>query len=290
MEKFHFPLEAKIWLKHQKLCPEWKTKWRNSFEKDRPYYKYTMEHLKKEIGAYSKGFLRVVLDMELKKRNKMEKRRAKMKPKQYKEYESKKNRVDVITIFNIVTNIAENIFGGYGFDSWLKILGEALEKYLILNVGENAPNSKQALLLLDSRLSHYNPATWSLARVQIDGIPYMARKAVKGVHIPSFVSPKDIIRDYISKHPEEIAETYDDIKLPAWTTRVAGLGEKNESEVVEIPKGQPTPCLPLPKDLKHVSAATASTLLDMISGLNTLLLHKSMEAKDEIERLSGRRM
>ncbi|KAL6132014.1 hypothetical protein ACLB2K_070386 [Fragaria x ananassa] len=34
-----------------------------------------------------------------------------------------------------------------------------------------------------------------------------------------------------------------------------------------------------------VSAATTSTLLDMISGLNTLLLHKSMEAKDEIERL-----
>nr|WRO64598.1 MYB transcription factor protein [Rosa persica] len=86
------------------------------------------------------------------------------------------------------------------------------------------------------------------------------------------------------EHPEEAAEP-SDIKIPAWTTSVAGWGKNDESEVVEIPRGQPTPCLPLPKDLKHASAATASTLLDMISGLNALLLHKCMVGKDEIKRL-----
>ncbi|KAM5556874.1 F-box protein CPR1-like [Rosa sericea] len=148
--------------------------------------------------------------------------------------------------------------------------------------GKNSP--KKALLLDDSRLSLYTPATRSLVRVQIDGMPCMARKDVAGVHIPSFVSPKNIIRDYISKHAEEVAET-SDIKIPAWTTSVVGWGENDESEVVEIPRGQPTPCLPLPEDLKHVSAATASTLLDMISGLNALLLHKCMVGKYEIKRL-----
>ncbi|KAM5556876.1 hypothetical protein ABKV19_024320 [Rosa sericea] len=149
--------------------------------------------------------------------------------------------------------------------------------------GKKAP--KKALVLQDSRLSLYTPATRSLVRVQIDGMPCMAGKDVAGVHTPSFVSPKDIIRDYISKHPEEVAETSSDIEIPAWTTSVVGWGENDESEVVEIPRGQPTPCLPLPKDLKHVSAATASTLLDMISGLNALLLHKCMVGKDEIKRL-----
>ncbi|XP_040368976.1 F-box protein CPR1-like [Rosa chinensis] len=148
--------------------------------------------------------------------------------------------------------------------------------------GKNSP--KKALLLDNSRLSLYTPATRSLVRVQIDGMPCIVRKDVAGVHIPSFVSPKNIIRDYISKHPEEVAET-SDIRIPAWTTSVVGWGENDESEVVEIPRGQPTPCLPLPKDLKHVSAATASTLLDMISGLNALLLQKCMVGKDEIQRL-----
>ncbi|XP_061999591.1 F-box/kelch-repeat protein At3g06240-like [Rosa rugosa] len=164
--------------------------------------------------------------------------------------------------------------------------GGPLSKHYIevlkLIKGKKAP--KKALLLDNFKLSLYTPATRSLVRVQIDGIPYTARKAMVGVHIPSFVSPKEIIRDYISKHPEEVAET-SDIKIPAWTTSVAGWGKNDESEVVEIPRGQPTPCLPLPKDLKHVSAATASTLLDMISGLNALLLHKCMVGKDEIKRL-----
>ncbi|KAL6179596.1 hypothetical protein ACLB2K_051109 [Fragaria x ananassa] len=66
---------------------------------------------------------------------------------------------------------------------------------------------KKALLLRDFKLSLYTIETRSLVGVQIDGIPYEARLAMEGVHTPTILSPKDIIRNYVSKHSEEVDET-----------------------------------------------------------------------------------
>ncbi|KAM5557397.1 hypothetical protein ABKV19_024662 [Rosa sericea] len=109
MEKFYFPLEAKIWLRS--FCREWKNKWRNMSNKDRPYYKYTMEELKEKIGAYSNGFLRVVLDMETetKEKERLHEIRAEQRPEYLRKEKKQKNRVDVVTIFKIVRNITINI-------------------------------------------------------------------------------------------------------------------------------------------------------------------------------------
>ncbi|XP_062005766.1 F-box protein At3g07870-like [Rosa rugosa] len=56
----------------------------------------------------------------------------------------------------------------------------------------------KVLLLADNNLCLYTPETRTLVRVEIDGMPSGGFHFVAD-HIPSFVSPKDIIKDYVSK-------------------------------------------------------------------------------------------
>ncbi|XP_024190278.1 F-box protein At3g07870 [Rosa chinensis] len=58
----------------------------------------------------------------------------------------------------------------------------------------------KVLLLANTNLCLYTPETRTLVRVEIDGMPSGGFRFVAD-HIPSFVSPKDIIKDYLSKVP-----------------------------------------------------------------------------------------
>ncbi|XP_034198049.1 uncharacterized protein LOC117613549 [Prunus dulcis] len=76
-----------------------------------------------------------------------------------------------------------------------------------------------------------------------------------------------------------------EIKIPSWSVQVVGWGDANDCEVLDIPRGKSSTCLPLPEDVKYVSASTATELLDMISGLNSLLFSKCMAARTIISEL-----
>ncbi|PRQ45728.1 putative F-box associated interaction domain-containing protein [Rosa chinensis] len=58
----------------------------------------------------------------------------------------------------------------------------------------------KVLLLAKTKLCLYTPETRTLVRVEIDGMPSGGFHFVAD-HIPSFVSPKEIIKDYLSKVP-----------------------------------------------------------------------------------------
>ncbi|XP_021832903.1 46 kDa FK506-binding nuclear protein-like [Prunus avium] len=80
-----------------------------------------------------------------------------------------------------------------------------------------------------------------------------------------------------------------EIKIPPWTVQVVGWGDADDCEVLVIPRGKSNTCLPLSKDVKYVSASTAAELLDMISGLNSLLFTKCMAARSIIRDLAKKR-
>ncbi|CAB4286274.1 unnamed protein product [Prunus armeniaca] len=76
-----------------------------------------------------------------------------------------------------------------------------------------------------------------------------------------------------------------EIKIPSWSVQVVGWGDADDCEVLDIPRGKSSTCLPLPEDVKYVSASIATQLLDMISGLNSLLFTKCMAARTIISEL-----
>ncbi|KAL6284539.1 hypothetical protein ACE6H2_015468 [Prunus campanulata] len=70
-----------------------------------------------------------------------------------------------------------------------------------------------------------------------------------------------------------------------------GYVEGDDCEVFDIPRGKSNTCLPLPEDVKYVSlsASTTSELLDMNSGLNSLLFTKCMPTRTIIRELQQER-
>lgn len=44
-----------------------------------------------------------------------------------------------------------------------------------------------------------------------------------------------------------------EIKIPSWSVEVVGWGDANDCEVLDIPRGKSSTCLPLPEDVKYVS-------------------------------------
>ncbi|KAH0972906.1 hypothetical protein GBA52_025062 [Prunus armeniaca] len=76
-----------------------------------------------------------------------------------------------------------------------------------------------------------------------------------------------------------------EIKIPSWSVQVVGWGDADDCEVLDIPRGKSSTCVPLPEDVKYVSASIATQLLDMISGLNSLLFTKCVAARTIISKL-----
>jgi hypothetical protein len=43
------------------------------------------------------------------------------------------------------------------------------------------------------------------------------------------------------------------IKIPPWTVQVVGWGDEDDCELLDIPRGKSSTCLPLPEDVNYVS-------------------------------------